>query len=441
MTPPSQPSRDDALRAAFERMRGASQPGASPSVPAPVPHLPRRRFWDVRGRMADDLARVPTPNAAAWPRPLAGLIAGLWAALMSWLVFAGVLLIGWVFAPLGSGTFADVMRAAGGIWIVADGGVLHWQGATLSLAPLLASLVIIMMQRRAGTWLASAVDVSAPRTAVLPLLYAVLAAASAQALAVATVMNRTLEVPLWRAIGGSACVACIGFGWGIARTVVITLPPAIAPAVLVVRRFLAAVLGCAVIVVAISAVVHRAAFAQVLHAVAGDSTSVLQVLLLCALYVPTLVLWLGALVVGPGFSLGAGTTVMVFGVHVGALPPIPLLALIPDGLPTSSRLGLVIPALLAVWTTRGALQRSGWRAIAVAIPAASIAAAFFAATATGGMWPGRLGQVGPVWWHVGLATGSWLLFGFGIQAGWARARSRLRDARESTAEDAGKLPT
>lgn len=407
--------------------------------PAPANEPRRRGFWDLRGRVIDDLARVSTPNAAAWPRPLAGLVAGLWAALMSWLLFAGLVLVAWVFAPMGSGTFTDVMRAAGGIWIVANGGVVQWQQAQFSLAPLLATLVIVLFQRRAGGWLVAAVDILEPRSAVAPLAFAVAASGSAQAIAVASVMNGTVTAPLWRSVLGAALVSILGFGWGIARAVVITMPETVRAEALVIRRFLLGLGAAALLVLLGSAVVHRDGFAGVLGAISGDVTSTVQALLLCASYVPTLFGWAASFLLGPGFSLGRGTAVSVAGSHLGVLPPIPLLALVPDSVSSTAWVLLLIPAMVAIWATRGARVLPSWRSIVACVIGGATAGAALALTVSGGMGPGRLTSVGPVWWHVGLACGGWLLVGFAFHV--VIARLRHREAPEVEQADAGKLPS
>lgn len=450
MTSNPQPSGDDALRAAMDQVRGLRKlPTEQRPLPAPVAQpaahpepetagAARRRFWDIRGRVADDLARVATPSTTAWPRPLAGLIAGLWSALMSWLVFAGIMVIGWVFAPLGSGSFSDVMRASGGSWLVADGGAVIWQKAQFSLMPLLATFVVLLFQRRAGTWLATAVDVLAPRNALSPMLYAVIAAASAQAIAAATIANTTLSVPLWRSVAGSAVVAVVGFGWGIARSLAMTAPAPIRPALLIVRRFGVSMLLLATLAVGASAIAQRTAFAEVLGAVAGDTTSTVQVILLCALYVPTMIGWSLAFLLGPGFSLGTGTAVAVTGVQLSVLPPIPLLALVPESLPAEAPLALLLPLVLALWATRSSAPVA-LGTLLVTVAGGFAAGAFAALAVSGGFGPGRLMMVGPAWWQVGLACSAWLSAGFLFRKGWAYAWSRMREARESGQDDAGKL--
>ena len=454
MTSPSQPTPSaaerEALRAAMDRVRGT--PGTSagdgrkaassePIAPSTLNTQPSpRQFWDVRGRVADDLARVPVPHATTWPRPLAGLVAGLWSALMSWLVFAGVEITAWIFAPLGSGSFSDVLRGSGATWIIANGGEVRWQGAVLSLPPLLATLVIVLFQRRAGSWLIAAVNGFEPRATATPLLFAVMAAASAQAVAVAAVMNGSVAVPLWRSVLGAALVAAVGFGWGVSRTIVFTLAEVARSSVRVLQRFFLGLTAAAALLVIVAMIVKWRDFAAVLSAVAGDRTSALEVLLLCALFLPTAVGWASALLIGPGFTLGQGTIVSVAAVQLGPLPPIPLLALVPSAMPSRAGLLLLIPALIAVWATRAATPQDRWWVRALTIAGGAVAGVSLTLAVTGGIGPGRLTSVGVSAWQVGLACALWLLLGYSLHGllSWLRRRMRARKVDET---DAGKLPT
>ncbi len=434
----------------MERVRGT--PGtaavvgrkADPSeVVEPSPmgtqQSPPRQFWDVRGRVADDLARVPVPHATTWPRPLAGLVAGLWSALMSWLVFAGVELTAWIFAPLGSGSFSDVMRGSGATWIIANGGEVRWQGAVLSLPPLLATLVIVLFQRRAGSWLMAAVNGIEPHTTAIPLLFAVMAAASAQAVAVAAVMNASVTAPLWRNVLGASLVAVIGFGWGISRTIVITVAQRARSSLLVLQRFFVGLTAAAALLVIVAMIVNWRVFSAVLSAVAGDSTSALEVLLLCAIFLPTVVGWAAAVLIGPGFTLGQGTIVSIAGVQLGPLPPVPLLALVPSTMPSRAALLLLIPALVAAWAIRAATPHDRWWVRALVVVGGAMAGMFLTLPVTGGIGPGRLTSVGLSAWQVGLASAVWLLLGYSLHGLLAWLRRRLQ-ARKPAVTDVGKLP-
>ena len=354
---------------------------------------------------------------------------------MSWLVFAGVVLVGWVFAPLGSGSFADVMRASGAIWLLANGGVVHWQSATISLVPLLATVLIVLFQRRAGRWLVVAVDMTDGRSARAPLGYAIASAASVQALMAASIANTTLQVPLWRSLLGAALVAAVGFGWGVARTLELRVPAALRSSMRVAARFAAGMAAAALVLVAISAVARRDTLSGVLRGIASDRTSIVQVLVLCLAYVPTVIGWAMAFLLGPGFSVGAGTAVSLAGVSVSVLPPVPLLALIPDAVPASARVAIVIPALVAVWATRGITRQRVWLEAGLALLWTSAGAVLLANAVFGGIGPGRLSAVGPVWWEVTGVVAVWLAFGFVVHlvTGWAE--TRIRDARERKARE------
>jgi hypothetical protein len=254
-------------------------------------------------------------------------------------------------------------------------------------------------------------------------------------------MNATLVVPLWRSMLGGAVVGGLGFAWGISRAIGVGVPTALALTVRVMRRFVIGMTAAAVLTVLLLAVLHRGTFADVLGAVAGDGISTVQVLFLCAAYVPTTVGWAAAVLLGPGFSLGAGTVVSVTGVHLGALPPVPLLALVPDSLPASVAVLLLVPALIAVWATRGALVAPAWKSVVAGVGTGALVGALVGLTLAGGMGPGRLTMVGAIWWQLAGACAGWLLLGFGVHAGWAWVRNRLRGARNSDDIDAGKLQT
>ena len=77
---------------------------------------------------------------------------------MSLLLFVFVVTLAWVLAPLGTGQFGDVIRAAAAFWLLANGGSIEWQNAAISLPPLLLTLILILFMRRAGGWIADAVD-------------------------------------------------------------------------------------------------------------------------------------------------------------------------------------------------------------------------------------------------------------------------------------------
>jgi hypothetical protein len=112
------------------------------------------------------------------------------------------------------------------------------------------------------------------------------------------------------------------------------------------------------------------------------------------LTIPTLVLWAAAVLVGPGFAVGSGTSVDLTGSHVGLVPSFPPLAAVPDpGLFPQAVLvlGLVLP-VAGVWA---GLVTPRVRVGAAAGAAAGLVLGILIAMSGGGFGPGRMAEAGP----------------------------------------------
>lgn len=367
----------------------------------------------LRKRIRTDFSRVATPAATLWPRSVAGLIAGVWACVMSLLLFVFVVTLAWVLAPLGTGQFGDVVRAASSFWLLANGGALEWQNATISLPPLLLTGVLLLFMRRAGSWVADAVDAEDASGAKQSFVFAIAAVVSIQLLVAASLGNSTLQVSIGRSLIGAAVVSAIGFGWGLGRVLNVELPEAWYIHRLSVQRYVVALMASASLLVIISGVLHWRAFIDVLRAVAGDVTSITQFLAACAIYLPTFAMWAVAIVLGPGFAFGTNTQVTLGVVEIGALPPIPLLALIPNNPPPWAFGLLVLPLIAAVWATRLLPREENGRlhlqSVAELLLLGAVAGVLIGVLSSGGLGPGRLTSIGPVLWQVMLASAGWLL--------------------------------
>lgn len=426
---------EDPLRAAMDRVRGTAHP-PKPAAAAPVagenvvPLRPRRRpAIDVRGRVADVLSRVDEPAAAVWPAPVAGLISGLWASVMSLLATALLVIIGWVFAPLGSGQFGDVMRASSVVWLLAEGGAIRWQGATMSLPPLLLTLGILLFQRRAGRWLARAVAVEGLRALISPVLSAVVASASFVAVLSAAIMTDSLRVSTGRTLAGSAVVALLGFAWGVHSEMQLKWPGWLIECVALARAYVLGILGLGVAVTLVLAGTQRAPFFAVLHAVSGDTTSTLQVLLLCAVYLPTFVLWVVAVLLGAGITVGTGTVVALQSLTLGALPPVPLLALLPNAMPAWAEWCMVcapgIGAIVLVATKPARTLKVRATAVGIVI----LGAMLLGLAMAGGIGPGRLMSVGVAPASFAGFTAGWFALVLAVDEMQVRVRARVAASR------------
>ena len=127
------------------------------------------------------------------------------------------------------------------------------------------------------------------------------------------------------------------------------------------------------------------------------------------LYAGTAAMWVVSWVAGPGFSLGAGSSVTLSGVAPGPVPPVPMLAVLPEPGPLPGALWLLVMvpvvagAVAGHVTTRSLEPMSPWRRRAAAALTAALTAAVvltaLAALSSGSLGSGRLASVGiPLGW-------------------------------------------
>ncbi|GAA1765986.1 cell division protein PerM [Agromyces humatus] len=164
-------------------------------------------------------------------------------------------------------------------------------------------------------------------------------------------------------------------------------------------------------------------------------------------FLPNLVVWVAAWMLGPGFALGTGTIVAPAGTLLGPVPGIPLLGAIPGAAPVFGVLWLLVPVLAAfvgAWLVQGEPRggwaepaaRGGlvagravpwWQPIAVGAGAAVVAGLVLGSLAWwsgGAVGPGRLAEVGPnVWAVAGIAAAT---VGIGSVAGGFAARVQTK---------------
>lgn len=170
------------------------------------------------------------------------------------------------------------------------------------------------------------------------------------------------------------------------------------------------------------------------------------VLLLALALTPNAAVWGAAYGLGPGFTLGGGSTVRPAAVTgLPPLPDFPLLAAVPvegPGTPVTWAAALVVPlagGLLAAWcVARAAVPAGGGPAAldgratagaaALAACGCGAAMAVLAACAGGPLGTGALVHVGPDWRLTGAAALGWTA-ALGVPAALAMRSWRLRPAR------------
>jgi hypothetical protein len=355
---------------------------------------------------------------------VAGLAAAFRAAGLGLLGVMVLVLVGWATAADTEASATSAVCAGLLVWLVGHGSHVALDGGTFTLAPLGLTTVLAAVLWHATTRAARETKVRDTRAIVA------LVSAVASTYAVLAVLVGLLErtggprVSLVSAFAGAALLAgMVGTAatlrasgrdvalWHRLPGLVRDTAPASAAAVAVLLGGGAAVAG-----LALAGHGEQArSLADALETGAGGAVF-LGLGSLAAL--PNAVVWATGFAVGPGFAVGADTSVAITGSDIGAVPAVPLLAALPAGPDTGiGWLAALVPlaaGVVAGFLLRRARPASGWsgpqvladlRAAAVVGGVTGGCLTVLAALSAGSAGPGRMSEVGPAWWAVGLAVG------------------------------------
>jgi hypothetical protein len=362
------------------------------------------------------------------------LLAALQAAAASLVVILVPVVGTWISSADGTAAWTDVVRLALDLWVLAQHGGIVVSSGHIGLVPLGLSVVPLSACWFSGRRLARALDPRAERIAAgatraarsFPPLRALVVFAAAYALlvgaaAVAGTMPSAQPIPGQAFLGAgtvAAVAGCLGaaayrFGspLGGVRAFARLLPPSariwLRPAAAALTVHLVASF---VLVLALLAV-HRGQVLGLHRALQPDATGGIVLVVAQLALLPNLVLWASAVLAGPGFAIGAGTSVTTSGVVLGPLPALPVLGVLPSPgpLPISAVALLGVPVLAGL-VAGARLLRAGeaawWRLLLDVLGIAAVVGAVFTGLAwlSGGpAGPGRLAVTGPVAWQAGTA--------------------------------------
>lgn len=420
-------------------------------------------------------ARHRSPGLAS------GLVGGALAAGLGLAVFTVLVMLLWVSSPYPDSGPGGALHVAAALWLLAHGAelvrvdTLSGAPAPMGVPPLLLAVVPVWLLHRAArdTAEGGARD-NAPlvpgRIAWAGVVLGYLAVTAPAALYAAGGALR----PSWT--GTAVCVplvALVAAGTGVwtaygrpsgplEQVLGAVLPRGVRHLVLgpdgrpgVAARAAAAgttvLVAGGVVLLTVSLGRHlgetRGAFGRLTEGWSGW----LAVLLLCVTLLPNAAVWAAAYALGPGFLLGAGTSVTPLGAQAAPLlPPFPLLAAVPDpGAGTAlhatvAALPLTAGAVVGWFVGRGSVTGGGgfrnwttWRTAGAAVFAAGLCGvllALVAGLAGGPLGTAALARFGPVWWQVGLATAVWLGLTAAVTALTVRAWCLRRPYRRGGGE-------
>jgi hypothetical protein len=349
----------------------------------------------------------PTSPGQQRPVALGALIGAGWVALAGLMTSLAIAVAAWFAAD--GGSFGAAVRAGAIGWLVAHGSGIHVAGADVTVVPIGGVLLAGLMLYRAGRWAAATSAVVSLRdvAAGVGAMAALYAASGAVVSALAHRPSGYADS--WRAAVAFAACAVVFGGLGIVRGS--DLAGEIAELIPDTARQVGAGAAASFLTMTLAGAI---AFAAATGAHASTAMTIADGLdsgvvggtilaLIGASLAPNAVLCAGAFMAGPGFALGAGTTVSSAGVDLGPLPAFPILAAVPRTGGSWWQEALVAAPLLAgavagITTLRRCPTRSYLLTAARAAAAGAAGGVAFGAAgllATGAIGPGRMTEIGP----------------------------------------------
>jgi Family of unknown function (DUF6350) len=453
------PTRD---RCEADRASAASMDGMADTLARPRPAVGTRPRPATRRPGPPTTRRRPAGPPPPRPVVIVGIGVALWTTLLGLACLVSITLAAWVTATRHGNAVRPAVATALQAWLLANHAGLAISGGTVGIVPLGLTVGLGALLVRGGR---QAARLSAGRD-----LFDCLATAFAVALpygVIAALLTKPAQwgqvrpQPLQALAGGFALALVCAFVGALRETgqravVLARVPHGV-------RRVMRAGLAATAVLVGFGAALvgaglatHAGRAATLMGSLDGGVSASLLMAAVSMAYLPNLAIWGSAWSVGPGFAVGAKTSVTLAGVHLGALPAVPLLAALPanGAPPTFARLAIIAPIgaglvagwLLARsrvdapdaqgrWWERQRLMDAVWGLAAGAV--AGLLMALLAWLSAGSLGPGRMAELGPSAWHVGMAvalevgvlTGAttWLL-------GWRRLRSATAGEETAGAE-------
>jgi Family of unknown function (DUF6350) len=368
-------------------------------------------------------------------RPIvAGVAAGLWALLVGVALVTCLVMLAWAVSPNSAGDSAAAWRAAGSVWLGAHQVPLEIGDRSLTLLPLGAVLLGLLLTRRGGRWAGRLLPGTTPGEAVgIVTACALVYGAGGAGVAWLAAGPGTGASPP-RAFLWTGTVALAGVTWGIAREAELVAWSRARVSDAAWRTALgglAAVVGLyavGAVLVTVSLVRHFGQLATTMADLDAGPVGELALTALGALCLPTLDIWGMAVVVGPGFDLGSAGALSAFGGQVGTLPALPILAAVPSTVPAWGPMLMLVPVALGALAGRIRWGRDLPTPTGAVVSGAGLAGVVAALVggvvllASGSLGGGRLAEVGPRLLPVASAAAGLVLVGFLAEAAFQSLR-------------------
>lgn len=356
------------------------------------------------------------------PLVLTATLGGSVAAASTLVVCLGIAVVGWFLSDAGAhGTPRGALRTGALGWLTAHGSGIRVEGVVVTAVPLAVTLMCAWASWRIGHRVGDSVSAHGPDSdriadgerdwtvptaaALFTVGYVVTAVVVASVAATPETDPDARRVVLWALLlSGLVGAPAIAVGAGRAAIWAAFVPATMRAAAATARQVLVAWLAVSLLAFVVALVVDFSTAANVMSQLDTDAGDAAVVIGLGLVLLPNAVVFSGSYLLGPGFTVGAGTLVTPSAVVLGPLPMVPMLAALPDdGTPPGWTAWLMaVPVVVAALAAARAQQRFGtvrWDEGAVRGCAGGVLAgvlfAALAAVAGGAVGPGRMRDVSP----------------------------------------------
>ncbi|AFV90244.1 Tat (Twin-arginine translocation) pathway signal sequence [Acidipropionibacterium acidipropionici ATCC 4875] len=356
-----------------------------------------------------------------WPWPVVTVLGCLLGVGGVWVVLTGILAPEWL--ALKNGRFSDLTGGATRLWLLAHGVPITGLGLHLGLAPLGLTVIIVLVGEqtcRFGARVMSAGRRAAGRVPSWRAAGQVAAVHASTHLVLVILLCGSVGAAPWPGglVGGLAAgviAGLVGAVRGARLDPAELVPPVLRGIPLAAGAGVAVVLAGGAIVLAVALLMHGERVIALHEGLAPGPWGGFVLFLVELAWLPDLLMWAASWALGSGFAVGIGSSVSPFGVHLGMIPSIPVLAALPDpGTPMIvARLWMILPviagAVAGVLVLRdragaGIGASVGYGAAAGA--ASGLLVALVGALSGGAVGSGRLAQTGALMPQtLGLAVG------------------------------------
>jgi Family of unknown function (DUF6350) len=400
---------------------------------------PNRPRLPLPRAILDQLAQLPPLPEAARELPhavrrdlvsngaayLYGVRAAFLVAGGGWLVAASLTLLLWATAAPAGADPTVPLHISGQLWLAAHHVLLHAPDGPFGLSPLGFTLLPVLGLVAAGRRTARRRPEYALRASVGAAAgYAVCACVIAASSAGNGLVPEYVQVVLYPAV-----IALCGHALGAARAIRELIPDVAAPWFPAALRgtvtALCVYLAAAALLAAGFLIAHADESFTVQREIGGGLPGEAGLFLIDVALVPNAALWGIAVLAGPGFALGTGTSVSLFSVVRGPLPELPLLAAAPGSQHPAAGwqlllFGVALVAGVAAAAVIGRLARP-WpdriTASAATAAAGGLVLALAETYAGGPVAFGPMSVVGATAWLVGALASAELLIAMAVAFG------------------------